>query len=283
MKVLTNFEIAKSAFRDPKDFDSLLEIFPGGSPGGSNYFSGQLEKNSAVLAQIFDKLSVLGFKPWKDRNRAPLPNEYWFFDEVKYTRKDYTNARYLNWFANHSLEEVAQNDGEGRITINTDPFDMAEVESRTKKALFDGTLHLVKETLETLVSDTFRKIIEQAGLIGIQFEDRARFTGEQATKVPEKFWVLRSNLVLPPISKQTMWVDDFGEACDSDTPVKYIPTGEHRRYDGSALAPMEPFDLALIRECKPPGHATIMSQRFYQLCLKHKVPLCMELIEVVPG
>lgn len=280
MKVIIKFSVDKILFKDRNTCDGLSEVFAG-DPDGVNFYDGAFEKNSPVLAEIFNRLSVLGLKPWRNHNRPRLPNEFTIIEEVKYVRKDFEKASYLLWFANHSLGAVAVAPFDGQIILNLDPLDLDEVEPRTRKALFAGDLHLADAKDETLVSTTFRNIIDHEHLIGVVFEDRVRLIGEQADNVPEKYWVLRSNLVLPPRSKQTRWVNEEGEPCGPDTPGSCLPLGEHFRYDASALAPMEPFDLALVRECKPPARATLISQRFYQLCLKHKIPLWVEPTEVV--
>lgn len=281
MKVIIYFNIPKNNFKDPKDYDGLSEIFIG-DPDGSGLYEGKLDKQSPVLAAIFNRFHVLGFKPWTDMSRQPLLNEFQVQEDLKLDRKDFLKAPYMIWFSNHSLGEVAQTNDAGQIILNLDPVDMGEVEPRTKKALFTGALPLVEGTNETLVSDSFRKTIEEAGLVGIKFEDRVKLTGELAGKVPEKYWVLRSCVLLPAYSNQTKWVDKQRQPCGPDAPGANIPLGELPRYDASVLAPLEPFDLGLAQ--RGTKQNLLMSQRFYQLCLKHKIPVVVVLpVEVVPG
>lgn len=282
MKILTYIRFQKSQLKDHRIYDDILKIHPG-DEDGDGFFCATLEKESPALIKIVQKLKEASLKPWINQHRPRLPDDYVIVNEVKYERKDYLKSLYLGWFPNHSLADVAQTTAEAKIILNLDEFEMAEVEPRTRKALFAGSLHLAVEKEETLVSTTFRNTIEQAGLIGIIFEDRVQLIGELAAKVPEKYWVLRSSLVMPALSKKTHWINELGEPCEMDVPHSHLPLGELCRYDASALAPMEPFDLALVIECKPPQHETLMSQRFYQLCLKHKIQLIVEPIEVMPS
>jgi len=281
MKKLTILWVNRGDFQDPKTYDMLVSIYPEGDEQ-SRFFRAELRNESPTLKAIHDLLAASGLKPWLDDTRGPRPDEYRIEKTIKFEKRDFLKARYLTWFPNHSLMDVTQTNEAGRILVNTDSFEMAEVEGRTKKALFSGNLHMAVEGTETLISDPFRKIIEAAKLIGLQYEDGVEFIGPQASKVPHKYWILRTDKVMPPVSKQTVWVDKDKQPCeDHNAPGSHIAIGELYRYDKAAIQAMGEFDAAIQFESSPKNPNWIMSQRFYQLCLQHKVPLYPEPVEVV--
>ena len=153
---------------------------------------------------------------------------------------------------------------------------------KTRGALFSGKLHLAKALTDSLVSDGFRKIIEESGLVGCTFEREVVFVGDQAGRIPQKYWVIGTNVVLPPLSRRTVWEDAEGRrVAGPEVPGASIPTGEIYRYDEASLAPLGEFDNAMMLESDPKEPAMVMSQRFYQLCRKHKIRLVLEPVGVV--
>lgn len=280
MKKLTMVSITRDQC-EANNYAALVRIFPA-KYWETGIYTAKLPTESQEMQAILKLLHNLGLAPWRDTKRDRLPSEYSIEQQINFERRDFLKARFLIWFPNHSLMDVADTTAAGKIVVNTDPLDMAEVEPRTVKALFAGDLHLAVEGKETIVSEPFREVIEAAKLIGLQYEDRVEFIGSQASKVPHQYWVLRTNLVMPPVSPKTPWVDKHGNPCEDHTlPGSHIAEAEVFRYEADALKAMGEFDAAIQCESDPKCPNWIMSQRFYQLCLKHKAPLVVEPVEIV--
>jgi hypothetical protein len=128
-----------------------------------------------------------------------------------------------------------------------------------------------------VVSDKTRRILEDGGLIGLKF-DEVSIKGHSVHASPDSFWELRSTITLPQMVnsvpdagvpwKSFLIKDSFGEP----------------HYRSADLQPLNVFDIAHTLE--PLGGRTdpslIVSQRFYQHCLKNKIPLEVRPVRIDP-
>jgi hypothetical protein len=135
-----------------------------------------------------------------------------------------------------------------------------------------------KPTIKTLsvflrpwivVSDKTRDILEGGGLIGLKF-DGVSIKGKSIYASSDPFWELRSTIILPPMANSFR---NTGVTCES-----YLIKGAYgeMHYRQSDLQTLGVFDVAFTREPfggAVPNPELIVSQRFYQHCLKNKVPL----------
>ena len=127
----------------------------------------------------------------------------------------------------------------------------------------------------TVVSDTLRREMIQAGLIGPQFIEVVpvgQGTGE-------RFWEIKSSVALPPMPHDR--VKRHQASPEDDVHVAGILDGDYLEkeihYSEDALRKIEPFDVAETYEifCGPgwkkDGNGErrlVVSQRFRQFCLE---------------
>jgi hypothetical protein len=132
---------------------------------------------------------------------------------------------------------------------------------------------------EVVVSDALKQKLEKAGLKHLQFVP-AELHGEGAEQYPDPIWQLSSDLVLPPVSPSCCFTDAEGNSVGD--PLKgrtlneglYLPTEYH--YTRSSLQALGEFDAARVREGMGPHyrhHPLIVSRRFYQFCVQHKLKM----------
>lgn len=128
-----------------------------------------------------------------------------------------------------------------------------------------------------VVSNAVRRTLESGGLAGMKFEEVA-IKGHSMRASADPFWELRSTLTLPKMANSVV---DPNIAFD---PPRHVIVGADTygepHYVESALRGVGPFDIAHTFERLEAGEpfgagqpALIISQRFYQHCLKHKIPL----------
>ncbi len=120
-----------------------------------------------------------------------------------------------------------------------------------------------------VVASATRRILERGDLIGMKFEEVA-IEGHSIRASTEPFWELRSSVTLP---KMVNSVED--KSIDWELP-RYLISGPYGEphYRQSELQPLGSFDIAHTWERLSGSEpALIISQRFYQYCLKNKIPL----------
>lgn len=144
-----------------------------------------------------------------------------------------------------------------------------------------------KPTIKTLsiflrpwivVSDRTRHILENRDLVGLKF-DPVTIKGHSVYASADPFWELRSTITLP---RMVNAVRNLAVTCES-----YVPKGQYGEfhYRQGDLQALGPFDIAFTAEPfggAVPNPKLIISQRFYQHCLKHKIPLEVEPVRIDP-
>lgn len=265
----------------PDVYGELANIYPA-KLWENGVYTASFPEGSETLVRILAILKREGLKPWLDDRRSRRSDEYRYSITVKFSKSDFLRAPFLVWFPEPYLGEVVRITEKGKILVDTDAAEMAELEVATENSLFAGSLHMATAENEFVISDSLRKAVETARLVGFDYEDRVEFVGERKGKVPQHYWILKTMNRMPPLSKETVYVDAAGERCTGlAIPGAHIPPGELYRFDGAAIKAMGEFDVATMRESAPKEATWIMSQRFYQLCLKHKAPLVVEPVEIV--
>jgi hypothetical protein len=145
-----------------------------------------------------------------------------------------------------------------------------------------------------VVSNAVRRSWESAGLVGLKFAD-VTIKGRSSQLSPEPFWELLSSVTLPPMVNRGNLVHPVEYP---DHPNVEPFQGDHSRsiyindepfakgelhYRGGDLAALGPFDIAqTFEKYMEPHPALVVSQRFYQHCLKHKIPLEVEPVRIDP-
>ena len=133
------------------------------------------------------------------------------------------------------------------------------------------------------VSHKVRRILESGGLVGLQFGETV-IQGDSGAASGEPAWELESTITLPKIANTHQLVHRGKTAAEpfsgdysrqvllNDPP--YV--GGEPHYRRSDLAAIGAFDIANMREKFINEHAQVISQRFYQHCLKSKIPLALD-------
>ncbi len=120
-----------------------------------------------------------------------------------------------------------------------------------------------------VVSDAVRQMLEAGGLAGLKF-DGVSIEGHSIHAAPTPFWELRSSVTLPKM------INSFPDTSVNFDHVRYLIHGSYGEphYRESEIQPLGSFDIAHTFERLSGGEpGLIVSQRFYQLCLKNKILL----------
>ena len=129
-----------------------------------------------------------------------------------------------------------------------------------------------------VVSDQTRHLLEAGQLVGLKF-DPVTIKGHSAYASSAPFWELRSTVTLPKMANA---IRNPAVTCES-----YLPQDRYGEihYRQRELQPLGNFDIAFTLEPfggAVPNPELIVSQRFYQHCLKHKIPLAVRPVRIDP-
>jgi hypothetical protein len=129
-----------------------------------------------------------------------------------------------------------------------------------------------------VVSHATRRVLESGGLLGMQFQEVA-IKGHSIHTSPHPFWELRSAGVLPKM------VNSVPDTTVSWEPPRYVIAGSYGEphYRQRELESLGAFDIAHTCELLAGGDpALVVSQRFYQYCLRNKIPLEVRPVRIDP-
>ena len=129
-----------------------------------------------------------------------------------------------------------------------------------------------------VASDAAKTILEAGQLTGLIFRETV-LKGTSASATNEPFWEIDSNLKMPvmvnavlnPHPKMPCYMID-------ERPYRY---GEPH-YRQQDLGPLGNFDIARTFEQLGASHGLIVSQHFYQYCLKNKIELVARPVRIDP-
>jgi hypothetical protein len=120
-----------------------------------------------------------------------------------------------------------------------------------------------------VASAAVRKVLEAGQLTGLIFRETV-LKAASAKATDEPFWEIDSNLKMPKMVNA--WLNPH-----SKTPVYAIDERPYRygepHYRQQEIQALGNFDIARTLEQLGPTHGLIISQRFYQHCLKNKIEL----------
>jgi hypothetical protein len=104
--------------------------------------------------------------------------------------------------------------------------------------------------------------------------------GSSSYAAVEPFWELDSNLILPRMVNSIL-------SKHSSVPCYFVDEPPYRygepHYRQEDIESIKGFDAARTFEAFSASQALIISQRFYQHCLKNKIPLEGRPVRIVPG
>jgi hypothetical protein len=139
-----------------------------------------------------------------------------------------------------------------------------------------------------IVSEKVRRLLESESFVGPQFGEVV-LQGKSINASPDPFWELKSSIVLPKMANVHQFIHpgmtepepfrgDYSITIMLDDPPFNKGEVHYRRSD---LAKLGQFDIGrTFEKYMEPHEALVVSQRFYQHCLKHKIPLEVEPVRI---
>jgi hypothetical protein len=140
-----------------------------------------------------------------------------------------------------------------------------------------------------VVSDEVRGLMESGDLLGLRFGEVA-LKGKSTNTSLQPFWELQSAISLPQIANTDKLIyrggpdpgpfrgDYSRRLALDDSPFR----GGELHYRRTDLAKVGVFDIATPFEMYLFSRPLVISQRFYQHCLEHKIPLEVEPVRIDP-
>ena len=282
MKHIAILRVQKEDFTR-KQFARLTTMFPD-CVDDVGYLELRTATAAPLLLSLKEELNKLGMAPWTDTRRDRLPNEYEYDEDWEYEESDFLNAPVLLYGGGELVNEVVWVRPDGRPVLDMARFEThaSTITSRIEDRLKEGTTHLLQGEHHCYMSGAFRNMSLEIGMVGFQFGDQLDIEGPGAEGVVDDYFEIRPSIVMCPLAPETKVMDRNQQPCppeDFETRgwmLQHLYGPEsHYCYRANDLAAMGTFDFAVVRETlkwgwKAPDY--LISQRFYQFCLKNKIP-----------
>jgi hypothetical protein len=253
MKLFRSISLNKNVC--PPDFYAeIAQLYPGGNRSLSFHLEAQPDDEEG--ARLVQHIAAL----CKQRGLDKVRGAYSQLVMPHYDKTDLQTAPLLWLLGGRKMFKginSGQRDESGRIVLPA-----TEAKPTIKIASIFPKPWIV-------VSSATRSVLESGDLIAIGFEHVA-IHGHSIHAANEPFWELRSTLVLPKMSNSVI----YPEPAWGHTAYTIQDPCVEPHYRQSELESVGLFDIARTFErCHDGSQELIVSQRFYQHCLKHKVPL----------
>jgi hypothetical protein len=249
----------------PADFyNEVVRIVPSGVRGLTFHLEAQPgdEKNVELVEYVLAQC--------KERQMDKLRGAYSYLRMPHYEPSDFLAAPLLwLWTQRRMFKGVNsdQRDEQGRIVLPA-----PEAKPTIKIASIFPKPWIV-------VSDAVRRSLETASLSGLKFNE-VSIKGCSMHAAPTPFWELRSTVTLSRMSNSAP------DTKLNFNPVRYLIHDSYGEphYRNGDLQPFGVFDIAHTFEPLSSGEPGLMvSQRFYQHCLKSKIPLEVRPVRIDPN
>jgi hypothetical protein len=204
---------------------------------------------------------------------------YGYYVQRIYETVDLANAELLHLKSQRQIQNLSEpeRDEQGRLLLS-----FGNAKSSVKMAsIFPNWI---------IISEEVRRMFESGGLIGLRFREVAIVGKSRQTPI-ESFWELQSSIPLPKMANTHQFIhrgltqpEPFAGDYSRAVLISDIPffAGEIH-YHRSDLNAFNPFDIGYTFENYIERHsALVVSQRFYQYCLKNKIPLAVEPVRIDP-
>ncbi len=147
--------------------------------------------------------------------------------------------------------------------------------AQAKRPMKLATLFL---TRWIVASDSVRAALERGNFIGLEFRE----TVLEGTTVyaDTRFWEMYSNLTLPKM-KNSVLIKQSVVPCYAIDELPYRYGEPH--YSQEEIQSLGDFDIAKTFENLTGQQALVVSQRFYQHCVKNTIPLEVRPVRVEPS
>jgi hypothetical protein len=264
----------------PSVLREVVDCYPKFGEGSGFRHTAYLEvqpsdENGAKLADqllaLFEKLGISSSRGW-------VPGTYFHEVNRHYDEDDYRSAEFLLLLRQHEIQREHERDPQGRLLL---------IASKARPSIKLGRIW----ANWIIVSNKVRKLLETQDFKGLEFGEVV-LKGKSIHAAKEPFWELKSSITLPVMANKDQFIHPGMDAPEpfqgnfSNIIMLHDPpyrTGEVH-YRKTELAPMLPFDVARTFEnFIEPHPALIVSQRLYQFCLKHKIPLNVQPVRIDPS
>ena len=261
-KTTIEIRVRYENWEDRGIIEEFRQLFPFAKRGAG--FGLDLPPGDPRISQVLAEFARRGIPrvDYSSPPKKPRPRfEYTLEYHHHYHPADFDSARYL--YLKHEVLAGGdqRRDAQGRLIL---PGAGLPPDFEIGCVLFDTTV----------VSDSLREEMIQAGLIGPRFVEVVP-TGQSTGK---KLWELKSSVILPPMPPER--VKRHQASPEDDVHVAGILDGDYLEkeihYTEDVMRAVEPFDVAETHEifCGPgwkkDGHGErrlVVSQRFRQFCL----------------
>lgn len=257
MKFSRRLTLAKD--RCPAElFEAIVRIKPECYAGGGSFHL-ETQPGDEVMAKLVDELVALCERNGLKRNIPGTIGAYTHQVRFHYENTDLQAAPLL-WLLGQRRVFKSINSGErdelGRVWLPS-----TEAKPTVKVASVFPRPWIV-------VSDETRRILEGACLAGLKFNE-VGIKGHSGQSSKEPFWELRSLVTLPKMANS---IPDAGVSYESFLINDAYGEPHYRQSDLQCLGI---FDVVHTKEPLGGQHdpSLIVSQRFYQHCLKNKIQL----------
>jgi len=264
----------------PQDvLNEVVQCYPPFSEGKGFRHSSRLECQPGDIQAADDVGRLLRIleKHGLPRSQGWAPGSYNYEAERVYEAQDLLEAELL-------LVDIHSN--EIQIEHARDAADrLILLAGKLKRNFVAGRIY----PNHLIVSDGAMKLIASAGIVGSDFKELAA-PKSTAAALSQGAWEVTSSKVLPRIANvdQFLTVDKSGLLPfrgDYSKPIGILEppyrSGGEVHYRRSDIESCEKFDIATTYENYLFDHqALVISQRFYQFCLKNKIPLDVKPIRI---
>jgi hypothetical protein len=257
----------------PTAFEEICKIAPDGRK--SYGFDLMVDSESPDGGQVVCKITSICRANGLTRRRAISDTSYGHSADRWYG-EERLRVEFLVLYRQHQMQQAAkpERDEKGRLLLSAEP-----------KWKFGSVFpnHI-------LVSEKVRRILESAAFIGLQFGEVTVKSGSFNAS-PIQFWELQSSVALPKMVNTHQFVHlglreaepfqgDYYKIIMLDDPPFNKGEVHYRRKD---LKEAGLFDIARTFEnYMEPHPALVISQRFYQHCLKNGIKLEADPVRIDP-
>lgn len=280
MRFYHEFSIHKCTLA-PGTFEELCRVKPEGKTpiGFEHKFITENPDGDPLLRNLLEIVRQLGIP----RRSVSNATHYGYSIMRHYDMADFRSAELLCLSYQRKLKRIdgPERDGEGRLVVwaGDNKPDLKFASTYPTKCI--------------VVSDGVRQLLEESGLTGLQFKP-VSLQGKSSKAVLSPPWELASLITLPKLAN-TPQLMHYGQQPDFEPQpfqgdysrpvfINDAPFfGAELHYRNSDLAALGAFDIAATFEHYMwPHPALVVSQRFYQQCLKQKIPLEVEPVRIDP-
>ena len=255
------------------EFESLCQMAPDARVHyGLNY---TVQKNDSEGDEFIRHALTLFKGHGLSRYTVAVPKHYGYTIMRQYEESDVVQSEILILLDAQTKLSSCKGWKMHREPIRDEQGRLLILASDAKPSLKFGSAHYPQSLF--VVSDEVRQLLECGGLTGLHFGEVA-LKGKSAQVSPRPFWELCSTITLPKIANTDKLVHlgteaepfggDYSRRVGLHDPPFSVGELHYRRSD---LAAMGQFDIANMFEIYGFSRPLIVSQRFYQYCLKYKI------------